>query len=77
LLGRFVKIILFRPESAGLVAMQGGMLMAAASPEGLGVMSFIENYPGDVIEIDVKQALKDGGSLGSIFQGMMGTPSGR
>jgi Alpha/beta hydrolase of unknown function (DUF1400) len=72
LLTRIGKIIVFRPESANAVALQGGVLMAAASQEGLGVMSFLENYPGSIVEIDVKQALKDGGSLGSMFQGLGG-----
>lgn len=72
LLTRIGKIITFRPESAGLVALQGGVLMSAASKDGLGVMSFLENYPGSLVEIDVKQALKDGGSLGNMFQGLTG-----
>jgi hypothetical protein len=74
LLERIAKIIIFRPAEAGKLALQGGVLMSASSPTGLGVMSFIENYPGSLIEVDVKQAMADGGSLGGIFQGFMSNP---
>lgn len=72
LLEKMTSVIVFRPESAGLVAMRGGLVMAAASKEGLGVMSFIENYPSSVIQIDVRQALSQGGDLGNLLKGFGG-----
>jgi hypothetical protein len=72
LLADIGKIIVFRPAEAGKVALQGGVLMSAASQEGLGVLSFLDNYPGSIIEINVKEALRSGGSLGGMFQGLTG-----
>ncbi len=56
-----------------ITALRGALIMAAASKDGLGVMSFLRNYPTPVMEIDVKamQALLESGSLdiGSLLGG--------
>ncbi|HIK24556.1 MAG: alpha/beta hydrolase [Thermosynechococcus sp. Uc] len=47
--------IIIRPDTAGEVALRGALLSAAASPEGLSVISLLKNYPGETINLDLRK----------------------
>ncbi|WP_448514320.1 alpha/beta hydrolase [Parathermosynechococcus lividus] len=47
--------VTIRRDKAGEVALRGAMLTAAASPEGLSMMSFLKNYPAETINLDLKK----------------------
>jgi Alpha/beta hydrolase of unknown function (DUF1400) len=63
-----------RRDDAALPALRGGLVMAAASKEGLGVLSFLEAYPSPVLEINIKKALREGTDVGQLLQGFMQQP---
>lgn len=70
-----------RPDQAGKLAIRGGLILAAASDDGLSVLNFIKKYPGVTMTLDVAKAQDllsgDGlqGLLGSFFQGQPQTPA--
>lgn len=45
-----------RPDSSGVKALQTGLLQGSRDPEGLGLLSFLEAYPGETLTIDVRKA---------------------
>jgi Alpha/beta hydrolase of unknown function (DUF1400) len=65
-----VAAIVRRPGGSVNVAIRGGLVTAAASKDGLGVMSFLEAYPNTLI-IDMRKALKDGKDISGLFQGFI------
>ncbi|MFN4065646.1 MAG: alpha/beta hydrolase [Thermosynechococcus sp.] len=54
LLKEFSQVTI-RRDKAGEVALRGAMLTAAASPEGLSMMSFLKNYPAETINLDLRK----------------------
>lgn len=54
LLKQFSQVTI-RRDKAGEVALRGAMLTAAASPEGLSMMSFLKNYPAETINLDLRR----------------------
>lgn len=54
LLKQFSQVTI-RRDQAGEVALRGAMITAAASPEGLSMMSFLKNYPGETINLDLRK----------------------
>lgn len=59
------------PGGAGVQALRGGLVVAAASKEGLGVLSFLEAYPDPNMTINLPVALKLAKSDG--LGGLLGT----
>lgn len=47
-----------RRDDSGVKALQAALILGTVSPEGLGVISFLEAYPGQEITIDLPRALK-------------------
>ncbi|MGB3754778.1 MAG: alpha/beta hydrolase [Rivularia sp. (in: cyanobacteria)] len=45
-------------ESGGMQALRAGLVRGAKNREGLSIISFIDAYPGEQIEIDVEKASK-------------------
>lgn len=45
-----------KPGDSGVEALQTGLLEGARDPEGLGLISFLEAYPGETLTIDVRKA---------------------
>jgi hypothetical protein len=66
-----VAAITNRRDDAGIPALRGGLIIAAASKDGLGVLSFLEAYPSPVLEINIQKALKEGTDVGQLLQGFM------
>ncbi|NCJ05722.1 alpha/beta hydrolase [Synechococcales cyanobacterium C] len=63
------------PGGAEKQAMRGALIVAAASPEGLGVITFLEAYPTPTMTVDLRKALQllestDG--LGTLLQQGLG-----
>ena len=61
------------PGGAEKQALRGAMIVAAASPEGLSVISFLEAYPTPTMTIDLRKAmplLESTDGLGSLLQGL-------
>ncbi len=47
-----------RRDKAGIPALRAAVLLGAKSPEGLGILSFLEAYPSKRLVIDLPQALE-------------------
>jgi lysophospholipase L1-like esterase len=47
-----------RRDNAGIVALRAAVILGAKSPQGLGMISFLEAYPSKRLVIDVPQALE-------------------
>lgn len=47
-----------RRDNAGILALQSAVILGAKSPQGLGIISFLEAYPSKRLVIDVPQALE-------------------
>jgi predicted dienelactone hydrolase len=62
-----VSTAITRRDKAGLQAMKGGLVLAASSPQGLSILSFIAAYPSKRLEINLPQALTVAGSLNGAF----------
>ncbi|MTJ46928.1 alpha/beta hydrolase [Dolichospermum sp. UHCC 0259] len=62
-----VSTAITRRDQAGLQAMKGGLVLAANSPQGLSILSFIAAYPSKRLEINLPQALTVAGSLNGAF----------
>jgi len=62
-----VSTAITRRDEAGLQAMKGGLVLAANSPQGLSILSFIAAYPSKRLEINLPQALTVAGSLNGAF----------
>ncbi len=60
------------PGDSEEMAMRSGLVLAAASKEGFGVLSFLEAYPTPTLTIDARAAqklLKSNSTLGSLLGG--------
>lgn len=44
------------PDHSGVQALQTGLLEGSRDPQGLGLISFLEAYPGETLTIDVRKA---------------------
>ncbi|MEA5618575.1 alpha/beta hydrolase [Cronbergia sp. UHCC 0137] len=62
-----ISTALVRKDDAGVQALRGGLILAAAKPEGLSVVSFIDSYPSKRLEINIPQALKVARNLNTDF----------
>ncbi|MBE9256484.1 MULTISPECIES: alpha/beta hydrolase [Dolichospermum] len=62
-----VSTAITRRDQSGLQAMKGGLVLAANSPQGLSILSFIAAYPSKRLEINLPQALTVAGSLNGAF----------
>jgi predicted dienelactone hydrolase len=62
-----ISTAITRRDEAGLQAMKGGLILAANSPQGLSILSFIAAYPSKRLEINLPQALTVAGSLNGAF----------
>jgi len=62
-----ISTAITRRDQAGLQAMKGGLVLAANSPQGLSILSFIAAYPSKRLEINLPQALTVAGSLNGAF----------
>ncbi|NET03088.1 MAG: alpha/beta hydrolase [Sphaerospermopsis sp. SIO1G1] len=56
-----------RKDDAGVQAVRAGLILAASSPEGLSILSFIEAYPSKSLNINVPQAVQVGRILNMGF----------
>lgn len=56
-----------RKDDAGVQAVRAGLILAANSPEGLSILSFISAYPSQSLKINVPQALTVGRTLNMGF----------
>ena len=52
-----VAEVIERGDDAGIQALRAGLVLGAASPRGLGVISFLEAYPSNTVTIDLPKAL--------------------
>lgn len=64
--------VTIRPDDAGQVALRGALILAAASQDGLSVLSFLAAYPGQTLTLDVPAAQKLAKSSGGL-QGILGS----
>ncbi len=74
LLPQVAKVTIL-PGDTEELAMRSGLVLAAGSEEGLGVLSFIEAYPTPTLTLDAKamqKLLKSNDSLGSLLGGFGG-----
>jgi predicted dienelactone hydrolase len=55
-------------ESGGMQALRSALVSGAKDKEGLSIISFIDAYPGEQIEIDVKEASKTFKQLNLAYQ---------
>ncbi len=61
-----------RKDDAGVVALRGGLILGAASKDGLSVLSFLEAYPNAEVSLSIPQlleALKSAKDLPSLLLG--------
>lgn len=56
-LNRFSQAII-RRDQAGIPALKSALVLGANSPEGLGIVSFLEAYPSNKLVIDLGQGIK-------------------
>lgn len=56
-----------RRDGAGIEALRAALVLGANAPEGLSVLSFIENYPGRRVVVDLDRAFAVLGNLNSGF----------
>lgn len=56
-----------RHDGAGVEALRSALVLGANAPEGLSVLSFIENYPGRRVVVDLDRAFAVLGNLNSSF----------
>jgi predicted dienelactone hydrolase len=56
-----------RRDGAGVEALRSALVLGANTPEGLSVLSFIENYPGPRVVVDLDRAFAVLGNLNSGF----------
>lgn len=52
-----VNEVVERADTAGVPALRAGLVLGAASPSGLGVVSFLEAYPSNTVTINLPKAL--------------------
>ncbi|WP_353931828.1 alpha/beta hydrolase [Okeanomitos corallinicola TIOX110] len=62
-----IATALDRKDDAGVQAVRAGLILAANSPEGLSILSFISAYPSQNLKINVPQALTVGRTLNMGF----------
>jgi predicted dienelactone hydrolase len=62
-----VSTAISRGDQAGLQAMKGGLVLAANSPQGLSILSFIAAYPSQRLVINLPQAITVARSLNGAF----------
>lgn len=63
---------LVRKDDAGILAMRGGLILGAASKEGLSVLTFLEAYPNSELGLNIPkffQVLKSTKDLPSLLLG--------
>lgn len=56
-----------RRDGAGVEALRSALVLGANAPEGLSVLSFIENYPGRRVVVDLDRAFAVMGQLNRSF----------
>ncbi|NJK77236.1 MAG: alpha/beta hydrolase [Microcoleus sp. SU_5_6] len=56
-----------RRDGAGVEALRAALVLGAGAPEGLSVLSFLENYPGGRVVVDLDRAFAVLGSLNASF----------
>jgi hypothetical protein len=47
-----------RKDDAGIVALRGGLILSAASKDGLTALSFLESYPNSEVSLNLPQFMK-------------------
>jgi predicted dienelactone hydrolase len=62
-----ISTALNRKDQAGVQAIRAGLILGANSPQGLSILSFINAYPSQNLEINVPQALTVARSLNMAF----------
>lgn len=70
-----VSPVILRRDKAGSFAISGALLTAAASKDGLGLLSFLEFYPAETIEVDLRGISKlfnETEGLGALLGGALG-----
>jgi len=58
---KFLSIVspaIARRDDAGIVALRAAVILGSKSPEGLGIISFLEAYPSKRLVIDLPEALE-------------------
>ncbi len=60
-----------RPENAAPLALQGGLLLSAASEQGFGILSFLEAYPLRTLTVNIPAVQELAKSSGGL-QGLLG-----
>jgi hypothetical protein len=78
LLPQVAKVTIL-PGDSEEMAMRSALVIAAASEEGLGVLSFLDAYPTPTLTLDARamqKLLKSNASLGSLLGGGSGSESG-
>ncbi|HEY9846036.1 MAG TPA: alpha/beta hydrolase, partial [Candidatus Caenarcaniphilales bacterium] len=53
-----IKPVIKRDDDAALPALRAALTLGAASPGGFGVISFLEAYPSQTIQINLPQAVQ-------------------
>ncbi len=53
-----VSPIFIRPDDAGVTALRAALVLATLQPGGLGLVSFLEAYPGSNVSINVAKLVK-------------------
>ncbi|MHC5727523.1 MAG: alpha/beta hydrolase, partial [Nostoc sp.] len=62
-----------RPDQGSIQALRAAIILAAKSPEGLGVISFLEAYPSKQLVLDISKISKLA-SMGNLSSGSVNTP---
>ncbi len=56
-----------REDNAGVQALRAALVLGSTAPQGLSIISFIEAYPSQRLNIDIKQAFRVVGNLNTSF----------
>ncbi|MHC5828502.1 MAG: alpha/beta hydrolase, partial [Nostoc sp.] len=62
-----------RPDQGSIQALRSAIILAAKSPEGLGVISFLEAYPSKQLVLDISKISKLA-SMANLSSGSVNTP---